>query len=331
MTKLAGQKGQWDSTLLRQFPATRRYLIGISGGRDSVALLHWLMSQGYRKLIVCHLDHQLRGRASTADAAFVERLARENNLAFETRVVDVESLAAETRQSIETAARTARFAFYAQAARRRRCPTVFLGHHADDLVETFLINLFRGSGPLGFGAIRDVVTQRIGETELTIVRPLLGVWRDEIKAYVRAHRLKYREDASNRSFKPTRNRVRHQIIGMVEEQFGRDVRKSIWRAATIAAEEELWLRTLLPPIATAASELPVPELREMPVALQRRAIRKWLREQKIADISFDVVEQIRALLDHESGSAKMNLPRDLHVRRRAKKLFIERQNPRGSS
>lgn len=285
------------------------------------------MSRGYRRLIVSHLDHRLRGRASTADARFVERLARDHQLAFETAAVDVQRLAAETKQSTEAAARTARFAFYAQVARRRRCRTIFLGHHADDLVETFLINLFRGAGPLGFGAIREVSVQRIGDTELTIVRPLLAVWRKDISAYVRAHRLGFREDASNRSFKPTRNRIRHKIIAMVEEQFGRDVRKSIWRAATIAAEEEAWLRTLLPPVATVAAELPVPEMRALPVALQRRAIRKWLRDQKIADVSFDVVEQIRRLLDHDAAPAKTNLPRGLHVRRRAKKLFIERLSP----
>jgi tRNA(Ile)-lysidine synthase len=320
----ADHPAPWPSKVLQPFPPKRRYLIGVSGGRDSVALLHWLVGHGYRRLIVCHLNHRLRGRASTADAKFVERLARDNNLEFETAAVDVEQLATDTKRSIETAARTARFAFYAQIARRRRCRTIFLGHHADDLVETFLINLFRGAGPLGLGSIREVTTQHIGGTELTIVRPLLGVWRKEITAYVGAKRLAFREDASNRSFKPTRNRVRHEIIGMVEKQFGRDVRHSIWRAATIAAEEESWLRTLLPPIATGAAELPVPELREMPVALQRRAIRKWLREQKVADISFDMVEQVRGLLDHENGPAKINLPRDLHVRRRAKKLFIER-------
>jgi tRNA(Ile)-lysidine synthase len=310
------------SESLKTFPPDSRYLIGVSGGRDSVVLLHWLVAEGYRKLIVCHIDHRLRGRAARADARFVERLARANKLHFESTAIDVRDVAAKTKQSIEMAARAARYEFFAQVARRRRCRTIFLGHHADDLVETFLMNLFRGAGPLGLGSIRQVSTQRVGNTELTVVRPLLGIWRDEIDRYVAKHEIVFREDASNRSLTPIRNRIRHQIVAMLEKQFGRDIRRTIWRAATIAAEEESWLKTLLPPIPTTAPELPVEQLREMPVALQRRTIRKWLRDQKVADVGFDVVEEVRALLER-GASAKMNLPRDLHVRRRAKKLFIE--------
>src|SRR3712207_3734713 len=109
---MANTARAWSDQGLGSFPSDHRYLIGVSGGRDSVALLHWLLSLGYRKLIVCHLDHQLRGRSSAADARFVEKLAAANELKFELGQADVRKLAAETRQSLETAARAARYAFF---------------------------------------------------------------------------------------------------------------------------------------------------------------------------------------------------------------------------
>src|SRR6186713_3026575 len=122
---------------VRRFPPKNPYLVGVSGGRDSVALLHALSGRGYCKVVVCHLDHTLRGRASAADARFVEKLARAAGFAFVTARANVGRRAKETKQSLETAARNARYEFFAAVARRRRCRTIFTGHHADDLVETF--------------------------------------------------------------------------------------------------------------------------------------------------------------------------------------------------
>src|ERR1041384_643640 len=133
--------------VVAKFPPTRRYLIGVSGGRDSVALLDLLTQNGYRRLVLCHLDHQLRGRSSAADAKFVKTLATKLKLQCEIGRTDVAALAKRTKQSIETAGRTARYEFFARVARRHRYRTIFLGHQADDLVETFLLNLFRGAGP----------------------------------------------------------------------------------------------------------------------------------------------------------------------------------------
>ncbi len=310
-----------NKNFLRGFPPDGRYLIAVSGGRDSVALLHWLKERGYKKLIVCHLNHQLRGRSSDADARFVEKLAAKYDVALEMRSTNVRALAARQKMSIETAARSARYHFFAQVAKRRRCRAIFLAHHADDLVETFLINLFRGAGASGLSAIREVSNRRIGDVDLTIVRPFLGRWRNEIDRYVREHRLKFREDASNKNLAPLRNRIRRRIIPYLEKTLGRKIRQSIWRAATIAAEEENWIEDQLPDATDA--DLAVAKLRDLPVALQRREILKWLRARKIANVGFDIVEDVRSLLGHDAPVAKVNLPQDRHVRRRAGKIFIE--------
>jgi tRNA(Ile)-lysidine synthase len=313
----------FDLKVLRQFPPGRPYLVGVSGGRDSVALLHQLVDSGYRRLVVCHLDHQLRGRASAADATFVERLAARLHCPFELDQIDVGALARASKQSVETAGRMARYEFFARVARRRRCKTIFLGHHADDLVETFLMNLFRGAGPAGFGGMREISSRHVSRTELKIVRPLLGVWRQEIDQYVKARRLKYREDSSNESLGPVRNRVRRRLIPYVEKQLGRKVRLTLWRAALIAADEAEWLEGLVDPKHFESEQLSVDHLRAQPRALQRRTIQRWLQSQGITDLDFDLIERVRGLFDPDATTAKTNLPRDRHVRRRAKKIFIE--------
>src|SRR3954471_8614042 len=177
-----------DSRVTRDFPPKARYLIGVSGGRDSVALLQWLISLGYHRLIVCHLNHRLRGGSSDADARFVKRLVeryhkevvgqalrlpnartgkrsarptRDAGIEFELASANIRALGKRKKFSIEAAAREARYAFFAKTARRRNCKTVFVAHHSDDLVETFLINLFRGAGNAGLAGMREIATRQI--------------------------------------------------------------------------------------------------------------------------------------------------------------------------
>jgi len=308
---------------LHDFPPSNRYLIGVSGGRDSIALLNLLVDLGYKKLVVCHLNHQLRGASSRGDARFVEKIARNLKLDCEIGSTDVGALARRSKLSIETAARFARLAFFVEVARRRRCSRIFLAHHADDLVETALLNLFRGAGPGGMAAMRKFSIHRIGKTELTILRPLLGVWRSEIDSYVRQNDLEFREDSTNAVLHYSRNVIRHRILPDIEKQFRRDVRKTIWRAAQIWSEEEAVLDSLVSTETISAANLSVAPLRKMPIALQRRTILRWLRARKVTDVSFDTVENVRSLIEPGTKAAKVNLPRDQHGRRRAGKIFVE--------
>ncbi|HEY5766485.1 MAG TPA: tRNA lysidine(34) synthetase TilS, partial [Candidatus Udaeobacter sp.] len=305
-----------DSRVTRDFPPDARYLIGVSGGRDSVALLHWLGSLGYERLIVCHLNHRLRGRSGDADAQFVKRLVERYNqepvgqalrvpgarmdkrrtrpatasrIQFELGSANIRALGKKQKISIESAAREARYAFFAETARRRKCRTIFVAHHADDLVETFLINLFRGAGSAGLSAMREISTRRIDGVDLTIVRPFLCAWRKEIDDYVTEHRLRFREDATNKNLTPLRNRIRHRVIPYLEKTLGRNIRQNIWRTAMIAADEEKWIESELRD--STDTDLSVVKLRALPIALQRRALLKWLRAQNVADVGFDAIER----------------------------------------
>ena len=213
-------------------------------------------SPGYGSLIVCHFEHGLRGRAGKVDARFVERLAEKHGLKFEVGSAGIPALAKRRKQSIETAARQERLAFFEKVGRRRRCPTIFLAHQADDQVETFLLNLFRGAGGRGLGAMRP--SSNYGSLE--ILRPLLGVWRSEIDQYLKKHRLQFRDDATNEKLEARRNRLRHQIIPWLEKQFGRNIRETIWRAATVLAEEEEFLESQPPIGLTTQPELAVKKI-----------------------------------------------------------------------
>jgi len=333
-----------DPGLTRDFPPNTRYLIGVSGGRDSIALLHWLINFGYERLIVCHLNHQLRGRSSDADARFVNRLVDRYNqqvlapartrprnrsarrttasgIEFVCGSANIRALAKQKKMSIEAAAREARYAFFAETAQRRNCRTVFVAHHADDLVETFLINLFRGAGSAGLSAMRGISTRRIDRVDLTIVRPFLCVWRKEIDDYVSEYRLRFREDATNKNLTPLRNRIRHRIVPYLERMLGRNIRQNIWRTAMIAADEEKWIESELSD--STHADLSVVKLRALPIALQRRTLFKWLRAQNIADVGFDAIERVRSLVDCDSRIAKVNLPENRHARRRSGKIFLE--------
>jgi len=304
-------------------PRNRRLLLGVSGGIDSTALLHALVAHGFRKITLLHLDHGLRGRAGAADAAFVKALGRRLDLPVITARADIAAMAREARLSIETAARQARYSFFARAARQTRCRTLVLAHHADDQAETFLFNLLRGGGS-GLGGMRPRVIREIDGVPLEILRPWLGIWRAEIEAYAVREKLRYREDASNASPEHTRNRLRLRVLPVLAAEFGRDVRRSLWRAAEILGAQQEWLDRSL---SLGGEELSVAALRPLPEALQRHAIHGWLRRQKTPEISFALVESIRALLPAGAARAKVNLSGGKFARRRAGRLFIEEPLP----
>ena len=301
----------------------RRYLVGVSGGRDSIVLLHWLMEEGCRNLVVCHLNHGLRGRQSGADAAFVRRLAKSHGLPFETAKVRVNQLAEEQGLSLEEAGRKARFEFFKSIGRIYRCPRVVLGHHADDQVETVLMNLCRGTGNLsGMRSVSEVSTPA---GRIQLLRPLLGVWRNEVDAYLDVRGLSFREDGSNSSEQFLRNRIRSKLVPCLRETFRRDVRRAIGRAAALTAADSDFLDEVVQASDVSGrsrGQLSVPKLRKMDVALQRRVILAWLRGQGIGSVGFDVVERVRSMLN-EQRVAKVNLPGNKYARRQQKALFVE--------
>ncbi len=292
------------------------HLVGVSGGADSRVLLYILPIVGFRNLVVCHLDHGLRGPESAEDRKFVNRLAR--RLGFACHVGTVTGL--PDTGPIETAARQARLRFFAEAAERFSTESLFLAHHADDQVETFLINLFRGTGSFDNAAIKPESRINVDGRSLLIRRPLLNVWKAEIYEFASVLRLKYREDSTNLSRQMVRNRVRHDLIPGIEKIMGRPLKPTLLRTIEIAASEGEFLKSLVPET-TKLPELETRELKKLPIPIQRRTIHTWLRDQGIKDYGFDEIEVIRSLLD-QVAIAKVNLPQGIFCRRRSGKLFL---------
>jgi tRNA(Ile)-lysidine synthase len=299
------------------YPRQERHLVGVSGGVDSRVLLHLLPLLGFGNLVVCHLNHNLRGSESMEDSKFVRRLARRLGLPLHIETLD----GLLGSGSIETAARQARLLFYAGAAEKFSTSSLFLAHHADDQVETFLFNLFRGAGSLDNAAIKPQSEVAIGSQILLIRRPMLHVWKDDICKFAEEFHLKYREDSTNVSRQMTRNRLRHDLIPVIEKLMDRPIKQTLLRTIELAAEESEFLRSLVPEMQN-QPELDARELRKLPIAIQRRTIHGWLRYQKVKGCGFDDIEAVRSLVDRTQVT-KINLPRGVFCRRRAGRLFLQ--------
>jgi tRNA(Ile)-lysidine synthase len=211
-----------------------RVVVALSGGPDSVALVHLLLEleTGGRLVVagVAHFNHQLRGAGSDGDEAFCRDLAAGLGLPFEAGRGDVRTAAKTQGRSIEDAARVLRYAFLEEAADRLGADAIAIGHSRDDQAETFLLRLIRGAGPQGLAGILP----RAGR----VVRPLLDIPRRELRAYVAARRFAFREDPTNQDLGIPRNRVRHELLPYLAREFSAGIAEVLAREASIAREDD---------------------------------------------------------------------------------------------
>ncbi len=218
-------------------------LIAVSGGPDSVCLLHALA--GLRDslplgLHAAHLDHQLRGRESTADAAYVKVLCGRLAIPVSMDALDVEAYRKGRRMSVEEAARRCRYEFFAAVAKATGAQAVFLGHTADDQAETILMHVLRGSGLSGFRGMERLARAYTDGQPLALGRPLLGTWRRETEAYCRESGLEPRVDSSNLAREHTRNRVRLDLLPLLR-QFNPRVEEALLRLGESVGQAEEFL------------------------------------------------------------------------------------------
>jgi tRNA(Ile)-lysidine synthase len=266
-------------------------LIAVSGGLDSMVLLHLLrqMAPGHKwPLWVAHFNHQLRGRASNLDAHFVRDTCRTLEIPFVSEKADVQSFAAKSKLSIEMAARKLRHEFLARAAREHGISKIALAHHADDQVELFFLRLLRGAGPEGLGGMKWSGASP-ADSDLRIVRPLLGTAKAELVAYGKAEKIRFRQDASNASLDYFRNRIRLELLPLLQRRYQPALHRTTLRLMDIlAAETEMlsetaqaWLRQKRPP-----------DFAGMPVALQRRVLQAELIRLGLS-FDFELIEWLR--------------------------------------
>lgn len=289
------------------FSAGEHVLVGVSGGADSVCLLFVLnaLAPSLRlQLTAAHLNHGIRKPGAAKDEAFVGELAARLGVRLVTQRVHVPRRARNAGVSLEMAAREARYTFFSHWARRTGATTVATAHTADDQAETVLLKLARGAGPTGLSGIaRETVLRG-----WRIVRPLLDFSHDEICAFLRSQGVGWREDETNRDVTFLRNRVRHDILPLLEKNLNPAIRQSLIRTAEILAAEDRWLteisrEALRDCRSSVHGALSVSRLNVYRLAARRRVLMLWLREEGVpADrVDFDLIERLNALLAGRTG------------------------------
>jgi len=316
-------------------PAGATVVCAISGGLDSVAMLQGLYEVNRRRkcgwrLRVAHFDHALRPD-SEDDARFVERMAESLDLPCHIQRRAVKRLAATAKRSIEDAARTARYQFLHRVARRVGATRVAVAHHADDQAETVLHHILRGTGLTGLAGMamaRPIATQ----SDISIIRPMLGISREDLEAYAASTGLAYRNDATNADTRLTRNRIRHELLPLIQSKFNPAVVDALVRLAEQARlvdEAITCLAIELLPRATLSGNaqllcLDADILGAAPAALVAEALRVSLASlgAPLQSLDFERQSAAMALLSGDGRRRAIELPGGYCVQRRGRRLLI---------
>ncbi|REJ86600.1 MAG: tRNA lysidine(34) synthetase TilS [Planctomycetota bacterium] len=311
-----------------------RLLVGVSGGGDSVALLHGLsrVRESLRlELYAAHLDHGLRGEDSTADAEWVREFCAEIGVPCTVERRDVQQAAHDSGLGIEEAARNERYRFLEECALCKECSHICVGHTRDDNVETILHHIVRGTGLAG---LAGVPATRTLPTGVTIARPLLRCSRDLLESYLKGANLSWRHDATNRDESFTRNRIRQTLLPLLRESFNPAVDAALLRLAAQAGEAQqsmryvvdLTSRAVLVDAAAECVRVDCGPLTSAPADFVREVLRAiwkdldWPR----GGMHRSHWDALRALAC--DGGPGVSLPGSIQASRRANLLILERKN-----
>ncbi|MGO8698527.1 MAG: tRNA lysidine(34) synthetase TilS [Limisphaerales bacterium] len=277
---------------LRLLPKRAKILIAVSGGMDSMVLLHALAhlapAQGWQ-LTVAHFNHRLRGRASEADERLVRQTARELKLPMVIGRADIHRAARKAGISLEMAGRERRHEFLARAARRLRIPVVALAHHADDQVELFFLRLLRGASGQGLAGMKWS-NPSPSDPSILLVRPLLNQPKAALAKAARASAIPFSEDATNASLAFERNRIRHELIPLLRKKYEPALMETVPRLMELAGAEAEVVVALAQKWLQSRRRVGFAQLA---VAVQRRVIQQQLFNlRQVPD--FELIERLRA-------------------------------------
>jgi tRNA(Ile)-lysidine synthase len=292
------------------FAAGARVAVGVSGGADSVCLLHALVELGGLELSVLHVDHGLRGAESRADAEFVRELAARLGLPFCLREVRLGP------GNVEQEGRKARLALFHQQLAAGRCDRVALGHTRSDQAETVLFRFLRGSGTAGLAGIRPVTVEGL-------VRPLIETERADIVQYLRERQIPWREDATNADVEFARNRIRHGLLPQLASEWNPSLVETLAHTAEFARAEEAYWTVEIDRLAALhlahdnqSVLIDTEALKALPLATARRLVRRAVELAKgnLRGVNFDHVERVVELATATVGAGRTQVP-GLDVRR----------------
>ncbi len=304
-------------------------LAAVSGGPDSLCLLDILSQLDY-PLVVAHLDHQMRPESSE-EASSVAARAASYGLACCLGQVDVRALARKRSLSQEEAARQARYEFLFQQAQARHAGAVVTGHTADDQVETVLMHLLRGSGLDGLSGMAIRSLPNTWSAQIPLIRPMLSVWREEVLDYLEARRLQPFEDSTNQDKRFYRNRIRQELLPILED-YTPGIRPRLWQMAHLVSEE----RQLLEPLLEAAWQdclassgqgwlaFHLPVFQTQPLAIQRRLFRRaaYQLSPSKRDINFSELAYASHFLAQRPRSGQADWTANLRLKIDQELLYI---------
>ena len=305
-------------------------LVGVSGGVDSLALLyalHALRHQLDCQLHVAHLDHSFR-EDSAADAAYVAKQANCLDLPISSTKIDVPKLMREQKLSAEVAARRARYQFYECISERIGAAKIALGHHRDDQAETVLMKLLRGAGTSG---LKGMLPVREGK----FIRPLLAFSRKEIEDFVAQLGLEPRRDATNYQLDYLRNRIRLELLPLLERTYNSNVQNTLNQTAELLRAESDYLEALAHEAYQACRIEPcTPDtvvlnrclFREYHLALRRRVLRLSVAEVlgEVKDFYFNHFESMLSLIEGDAPNSTLHLPNGAEFRREYNRILIQK-------
>ena len=295
--------------------------MAVSGGPDSVCLLHILtklQAELDLRLHLAHLNHQLRGTEAEADASYVSQLAQQLGIPATIEQRDVKAYQARQHLSLEEAAREVRYTFLAQVARSIDADRVAVGHTVDDHIETILMHLIRGTGTRGLRGLQPCSRWQSSGNSLTIIRPLLPLSRQETADYCHHHKLTPRIDASNLSLSPLRNRIRHQLLPMLQS-YNPQVAEALLRTGRIAGDDLAFIDKEIARLWDEIGQeqestivLDKERFLELPPALKRHLLRTAIEKLlgNLKDIEARHIEEIMDALTKPAGK-RLSLPRGL--------------------
>lgn len=316
------------------FRKGEKVFVAVSGGPDSIALFHLLHGMRERleiSLGIFHFNHMLRGRESDKDQSFVESLAGKFNVPVRSGRGNVRYYARERGLSLEEAARLMRYGFFAKEAARLGVKKVAVGHNRDDQAETVMLRIIKGTGLRGLAAIRPVLDYQ----QITIVRPLIDLSKDEVVSYLRGAGLSYRTDSSNVSDKMERNKIRSRVFPMLEREFNPKVREVLARFPSVLNRDIDYLEKVSAKKAEDVFKkrgedfivLHREKFAKLDPAIQFRVASGMLKRLDLqASIDFDHWLRIEDSLKAKDRAA-VSLPRDVTISLERKEIVLKQKLP----
>jgi len=312
-------------------------LVAVSGGPDSVALLHILYELKNEldlHLEVAHLQHGIRGEEAKEDARFVAALAQQLGLPFHLKEIDLPAIKTESgKGNLEALARAERYRFFADVVRARKLDKVATAHTQDDQAETVLMWLLRGTGMKGLGGMKPLhhidTSEAEGGESLAVVRPLLDVSKSEILEYLKEEQFSFRIDRSNLDPALLRNWIRLELLPTIQRRVGKNVAARLCRQAELIRDEDDFLDQLARRRYDAmrgARGLNRTVLLQEPKALQRRVLRLWIEQVRghLRGLDSVHVEEILCLIDAKAPQGRISIPGGWELAREYDALMLEK-------